>query len=214
MLCVSPVKNLEILPNLGNFTHITSSPRYPKGNTHAEKAVGMVKQIYNHCDDPLYGMLILKMVPLLDVKESPDKIFFGRSLHTNLPKPGIVHTDYENRYINQDTQGNTSNTHNFGVNDPVWIKLSDDLPWKSGVVEKVHDHQSYTVQVEGKMYRRNTHHLTRRYPQRQCKYRKRGMTLVTPHKRNLDQGTKLRCLGFRHRLLCIKIFHLNELDTG
>ena len=29
-----------------NFTHITSSPRYPKGNAHAEKAVGMVKQIY------------------------------------------------------------------------------------------------------------------------------------------------------------------------
>ena len=73
-----------------NFTHITSSPRYPKGNAHAEKAVGMVKQIYNHCEDPLYGMLILKTVPLLDVKESPDKIFFGWSLHTNLAKPGMV----------------------------------------------------------------------------------------------------------------------------
>ena len=84
----------------------------------------MVKQIYNHCDDPLYGMLILKTVPLLDVKESPDKIFFGWSLHTNLPKPGMVHTEYEYRYINQDTQGNTSNTRNFVVNDPVWIKLS------------------------------------------------------------------------------------------
>ena len=135
-----------------NFTHVTSSPRYPKGNAHAEKAVGMVKQIYNCCDDPLYGMLILKTVPLLDVKESPDKIFFGRSLHTNLPKPGMVHTDYENRYINQDTQGNASNTRNFVVNDPVWIKLNNDLPWKSGVIEKVHDHQSYTVRVEGRTY--------------------------------------------------------------
>ena len=91
-----------------NFTHTTSSPRYPKGNAHAKKAVGMVKQIYNCCEDPLYGMLILKTVPLLDVKESPDKIFFGRSLHTNLPKTGMIHTKYNDRYINQDqnTQGN------------------------------------------------------------------------------------------------------------
>ena len=42
------------------FTHITLSPRYPKGNAHAEKAVGMVKQIYNWCEDPLLGMLVLK----------------------------------------------------------------------------------------------------------------------------------------------------------
>ena len=87
-----------------NFNHITSSPRYPKGNAHTEQAVGMVKQIYNHCEDPLFGMLILKTVPLPDVKESPDKIFFGRSLHTNLPKPSKVHPEYESQYINQDTQ--------------------------------------------------------------------------------------------------------------
>ena len=55
----------------------------------------MVKQIYNHCEDPLFGMLILKTVPLLDVKEEPNKIFFGRSLHTNLPKPSMVHAEYE-----------------------------------------------------------------------------------------------------------------------
>ena len=137
-----------------NFTHITSSPRYPKGNTHAEKAVGIVKQIYNRCEDPLYGMLILKTVPLLDVKESPDKIFFGQSLHTNLPKPSMVHTEYKDRYINQDqnTQGNIPNTCNFVVNDPVWIKLNEGLPWKKGVIAKVHDHKSYMVQVDGRMY--------------------------------------------------------------
>ena len=99
-------------------------------------------------------MLILKTVPLLDVKESPDKIFFGRSLHTNLPKPGMVHTEYKDRYINQDqdTQGNMPSTHNFVVNDPVWIKLNEDLPWKKGVIAKVHDHQSYMVQVDGRMH--------------------------------------------------------------
>ena len=114
----------------------------------------MVKQIYNRCEDPLYGMLILKTVPLLDVKESPDKIFFGWSLHTNLPKPGMVHTEYKDRYINQDqnTQGNMPSTRNFVVNDPVWIKLNKGLPWKKGVIAKVHDHQSYMVQVDGRVY--------------------------------------------------------------
>ena len=43
-----------------NFTHVTSSPRYPKSNAHSEKAVGMVKQIYSCCEDPLLGMLVLK----------------------------------------------------------------------------------------------------------------------------------------------------------
>ena len=56
----------------------------------------MVKQIYNCCEDPLFGMLIPKTVPLLDVKESPDKIFFGQSLHANLPKTNVVHPEYEN----------------------------------------------------------------------------------------------------------------------
>ena len=128
-----------------NFTHVTSSPRYPKGNAHAEKAVGMVKQIYNHCEDPLFGMLILKTVPLLDIKESPDKIFFGWSLHTNLPRPGMVHSRYKDKYINKEATGMVPSTRNFVVQDPVWIKLNEDLPWKKGVIAKVHNHQSYTV---------------------------------------------------------------------
>ena len=145
-----------------NFTHVTSSPRYPKGNAHSERAVDMVKQIYNHCGDPLFGMLVLKTVPLLDIKESPDKIFFGRSLHTNLPKPGMVHAGYEDRYISKEATGVVLSTRNFV--DPVWIKLNEDLPWRKGMVIKVHDHQSYDVQVDGKVYHCNTHHLTRRYP--------------------------------------------------
>ena len=52
---------------------------------------------------------------LLDVKESPDKIFFGWSLHTNLPRPGMVHSGYEDRYINKEATGMVPSTRNFVV---------------------------------------------------------------------------------------------------
>ena len=65
------------------FIHVTSSPRYPKGNAHAEKAMCMVKQIYTQCDDPLFGMLVLKTMLIQDIKELPDKIF-GCPLNTQL----------------------------------------------------------------------------------------------------------------------------------
>ena len=125
-----------------NFTHVTSLPRYPKGNAHSERAVGMVKQIYNQCEDPLFGMLVLKTVPLLDVKESPDKMFFGQSLHTDLPQPGMVNSGYEDRYINKEASGDIPSSRNFDVNDPVWIKLNEDLPWNKSVDVRVRDHQS------------------------------------------------------------------------
>ena len=69
-----------------NLNHVTSSLRYPKGNAHAEKAVGMVKQIYTRCDDPLFGMLVLKTVPLLDVKESTDNIILWLSIEYEFAK--------------------------------------------------------------------------------------------------------------------------------
>ena len=108
-----------------------SSPRYPKGNAHTEKAVGMVKQIYTRCEDPLFGMLVLKIVPLLDVKESPDKIFFGHTLNTNLPRPTPVHHSYEDRFVNQSECGGLASTRNFKENDPVLVKISDHFPWKA-----------------------------------------------------------------------------------
>ena len=101
-----------------HFNHVNSSPRYPIGNAHEKKAVGVVKQIYSCCDDPLFGMLVLKTVPLLDVKESPDKLFFGRSLNTNLLKSSMVHGGYEDWYINQSTSGNLPITREFSENDP------------------------------------------------------------------------------------------------
>ena len=147
-----------------NFEHITSSLRYPKGNAHAEKAVGMVKQICTRCDDLLFDMLVLKTVPISDLKESPDKLFYGRSLNTNLPKSVCVHKSYEERYINKEPSGRVPGTRNFQVNDAVWVKISEHFPWSPGTVVKVHPHDSFDVRVDDKVYRCNTHHLTRKYP--------------------------------------------------
>ena len=99
-------------------------------------------------------MLVLKTVPLLDFKELPDKIFFGRPLNTNLPRPGTIHKSHEERYINQGDSGNLPSTRDFSENDPVWVKISEHFPWKPGIVVKVDD----------KVYHHNTHHLTRRCP--------------------------------------------------
>ena len=62
---------------------------------------------------------MLKTMPLLDIKESPDKIFFGCPLNTNLPRPGNILESYDDRYINQSAGGNLPPTRDFSENDPV-----------------------------------------------------------------------------------------------
>ena len=196
-----------------NFIHVTSSPRYPRGNAHSEKAVGMVKQIYNCCKDPLLGILVLKTVPLLDVKESPDKIFFGWSLHTNLPKPSMVHTGYEDRYINKEATGELPNTRNFAVQDPVWIKISENVPWQKGTIVSVHNHQSYDVQVDGKVYHRNTHHLTRRYPrvdENPIENNEEDSHVRDEPQRNLRQRQRVKMPRIHHKPWCRLTFCINN----
>ena len=44
--------------------HITSSPHFPHGNAHAEKAVHVVKQIYEKAVDVKLALLLLKTTPI------------------------------------------------------------------------------------------------------------------------------------------------------
>ena len=49
-----------------SFVHKTSSPYYPKENSYAERAVGVVKEVYSKCkDDFLLGLLVHRSTPLL-----------------------------------------------------------------------------------------------------------------------------------------------------
>ena len=65
--------------------HQTSSPYYPKGNSYAERAVDVVKEIYSKCKDHfLLVLLVHRSTPLLypNRARSPAEMFL---IATNIP---------------------------------------------------------------------------------------------------------------------------------
>ena len=69
-----------------SFVHKTASPYYPKGNAHAERAIGVIKEVYTKCgDDFLLGLLVHRATPLLSSNKSPAELFLGRKIATNIP---------------------------------------------------------------------------------------------------------------------------------
>ena len=65
------------------FTHVTSSPRYPKSNGEAERAVGTVKRMWK-TSDPHLSLLAYRTTPL-DNGYTPSELLMGRLLQTTLP---------------------------------------------------------------------------------------------------------------------------------
>ena len=72
-----------------SIQHITSSPCFPHGNAHVEKAVHIVKQIYEKVDDIKLALLLLKMMPIANkggtVYDALATMFFGRQLKAHMP---------------------------------------------------------------------------------------------------------------------------------
>ena len=71
-------EDFKQFPMEWSFVHKTSSPRYPKGNVHAEWGVGVNKEIYTKCGDNfLLGLLVHRTKLLLYVRSklSPAEYF-------------------------------------------------------------------------------------------------------------------------------------------
>ena len=71
-----------------SFVHKMSSPYYPKGNSYAECAIGVVKQVYTKCKDNfLLELLVHHSTPLLYSGNAklPAELFLGRQIATNIP---------------------------------------------------------------------------------------------------------------------------------
>ena len=65
-----------------------SSPYYPKGNSYAEWAVSVIKEVYTkYKDDFLLGLLVHCSTPLLYSGNAklPAEMFLGQKIATNIP---------------------------------------------------------------------------------------------------------------------------------
>ena len=73
-----------------DFLHRTSSPKHPKANGQAERAVGIVKALLNKArdsgSDPYLALLAYRKAPR-DLGASPSEMLMGRRLRSRIPEP-------------------------------------------------------------------------------------------------------------------------------
>ena len=108
-----------------SIQHIMSSPWFPHGNTHAEKAVHIVKQIYAKASDVKFARLLLKTMPIANkgsiVHEGPGNVFFGRQLKAHLP---VFQCQKSlNTCIDNDKCASIELLSKYSKGQSVWIKL-------------------------------------------------------------------------------------------
>ena len=143
----------------------TSSSYYPKGNSHAERAVGVVKEIYAKCgNDFLLGLLVHRATPLLYPNaKSPAEMFLGRRIAINIPcipfgTAALIQCSDDHDQVC---------TFDPKEGDSCWSRLnSTENVWNKGLVIRkvIGVPESYVVEVDGCRYHRNKRDLTLRPP--------------------------------------------------
>ena len=134
------------------FSHETSSPRYPQSNGLAERTVQTVKNILTKAEesnrDPYLAILEYRNTPIDDIA-SPAQLLMSRRLRSIIPtttrqlKPMIVPAQHawnklqckQNKQKHYyDTRAKSSATHNLQSGDKVFIKVKPDGQWRPGII--------------------------------------------------------------------------------
>ena len=116
--------------------HITSSPRYPQGNGMAEKAVGIVKELYSKCDDVKLRLLLMKTTPVSNQHhrfQAPANVFFRRTLKANLP----IYCQFDTCSLGAENSAIVDMSDppsKFQVIQDFWIKVDPHTKWMAGKI--------------------------------------------------------------------------------
>ena len=149
------------------FIHTTSSPRYPKGNGMAERAVQTVKKLLEKLDDPYLSMLDYISTPL-EFGLSPAELLMNRIIASILPSIGsreitkigehIRYQEWQKEKIKKVKKKYNQNPkvkylNKLAIGDDVYIR---DLDRPAKVIQ-IHDNgRSYIVEGEGIIRRNRT----------------------------------------------------------
>ena len=146
----------------------TSSPYYLKGNSYAEQAVGVVKEVYSKCkDDFLLELLVHQSTSLLysNNAKSPAELFLRCKIATNIPYISFGTVALMQHLSNNDHYHERRFNPNDG--DPCYVRVNpSENVWEKGLVVRkvIGVPDSYVVEVDGSRCHRNKHDFTRSPP--------------------------------------------------
>lgn len=158
-------KEFHDFTDLYGFCHVTSSPRYPRGNGEAERAVGTVKKLWKKSTDRDMSLLLYRTTPLAN-GFSPAELLMGRLIRGNLPataehlqpaavyRDNIVEHEERNRQMtktNYDTRHRAKSLPALKHGDPVTVRDSG----AQAVVQGQAGPRSYVITTSKKTLRRN-----------------------------------------------------------
>ena len=151
-----------------SIQHLMSSPRFPHGNGHTEKAVGIIKELYTKRHDIKLGLLLMKTTPVSNQFHhfrAPVNAFFGCVLKANLP---IYHPNSShNVTCTLDAENSpkieiSDSPSKFQVDQDVWLKIYPNTKWMEGKITEILPNQSYMTELsDGHVFQRNQHHITK-----------------------------------------------------
>ena len=151
-----------------SIQHLMSSPRFPHGNTHAEKAVGIVKEMHAKYHDIKLGLLLLKTTPVSNEcysYQAPANVFFGCQLKANLP---LYHPSSSQNTCTLDAENSAGSDINnvpskFQIDQDVWVKVDPHTKWMAGKITQILPNQSYMTRLlDGHAFHKNEHHIMKR----------------------------------------------------